>query len=179
MLLTDQSGIITCLLVIIITCLLVIVIIITCLLVIIIITVIVIMQALTRYQIKQVTAPPQPSRDDNADNKASLTIVDSSGDELDGDVAARTDASSCKQSSADAGPGPGPSEADDYKEDFEEYEEETSLQEEGLWSPDSKQAFIDVDRDTNGDVRDDSRSPSHPSLDVQRSVSQSLTEALV
>jgi len=177
-LLTDQSGIITCLLVIIITCLLVIVIIITCLLVIIIITVIVIMQALTRYQIKQVTAPPQPSRDDNADNKASLTIVDSSGDELDGD-AARIDASSCKQSSADAGPGPGPSEADDYKEDFEEYEEETSLQEEGLWSPDSKQAFIDVDRDTKGDVGDDSRSPSHPSLDVQRSVSQSLTEALV
>jgi len=169
-LLTDQSGIITCLLVIII--------IITCLLVIIIITVIVIMQALTRYQIKQVTAPPQPSRDDNADNKASLTIVDSSGDELDGD-AARIDASSCKQSSADAGPGPGPSEADDYKEDFEEYEEETSLQEEGLWSPDSKQAFIDVDRDTNRDVGDDSRSPSHPSLDVQRSVSQSLTEALV
>ena len=124
------------------------------------------MQALTRYQIKQVTAPLQPSRDDNADSKASLTIVDSSGDELDGD-AARTDASSCKQSSADAGPGPGPSEADDYKEDFEEYEEETSsLQEEGLWSPDSKQAFIDADRDNDGDVGDDSRSPSHPSLDV-------------
>lgn len=134
------------------------------------------MQALTRYQIKQVTAPPQPSRDDNADSKASVTIAESSGDELDGD-AVGADASSCKQSSADAGPGPGPSETDDYKEDFEEYEETASLQEEGLqWSPDSKQAFIDADGDTKGDVGDDSKSPSHPSLDMQRSVSQSLTE---
>jgi hypothetical protein len=88
---------------------------------------------------------------------------------LDGD-AARAVALSCKQSSADAGPVPGPSEADDYKEDFEEYEEESSLQEVGLGSPDSKQTFIDADGDTKGGVGDDSRSPSHPSLDVQRSV---------
>lgn len=156
---------------------------------------IVLMQALTRYQIsKQGTAPPQPVRDD-ADSKASLAIAQFSGDELD-DAAKRADASSSKETTPPldaAGPGPSsssakedapvPSEAaDDYKEDFEEYEEyetaaEASLQE---GSPDSKQAgtriFMEADGGTcKGGDGDSYRSLSHPSPDAQRSVSQSVT----